>query len=90
MIRFGDKNFTILEDRFDGLSMNFIRIRGSYFSFGKFLRLIEHHVAHIDVVIGIAAFAQNRFSNIKNLIQLEFNISFINPQTSHENLLIPV
>ena len=59
--------------------MNFIRISGSYLNLGKFLRLIEHHVAHIHIVIGIAAFAQNGFPDIENLIQLEFYIPLINP-----------
>jgi hypothetical protein len=59
--------------------MNFIRIGGGYFVLGEFLRLIKHHVAHIQIVIDIAALAQNRLSYIKNLIQLEFDISLINP-----------
>ena len=90
MIGFRRKNLAILEYRLDWFTMNLIRIGGSYLGLGEFLRLIEHHVAHIHIVIGIAAFAQNRFPDIENLIQLEFYIPFINPQTCHTNLLIPI
>ncbi len=90
MIGFRCKDLALLEYRFDGFAVNLIRIGGSDFSLGQLLRRIEHHVAHIDIVIGITAFPQNRFSDIENLIQLKFDISFINPQTSHRNILLPL
>jgi hypothetical protein len=72
MISLGDGNLAVLELRLDRLAMNFIRIGGGYFDLGEFLRLIQYHVAHIHVMIGITSLAQERLPNFENLIQLEF------------------
>jgi hypothetical protein len=90
VIGFGRVDFSVLEHRFDRFAVDLVRVRGSDFIFCELLCLIQHHVAHIRVMIGVAPLAQNGFSDLKNLVQLELDVSFINPQTRHTNLLIPI
>ena len=72
MIGLGRENFAVLENRLNGLAMNLVRIGGGYLDLGEFLRLVQHHVAHIHIMIGITALAQERFPDLENLMQLEF------------------
>ena len=48
MIGLGRKDFAVLENRLNGLAMNLVRIGGGYLDLGEFLRLVQHHVAHIQ------------------------------------------
>jgi len=79
VVGFRGIDFSILEYSFNRFTMNLIRISGSDVRFSKFLRLVKHHVAHFQIVIGIATFAQNGFPDIENFIQLEFYVPLINP-----------